>query len=1124
MSSQWDDNRGYARRSSAGMREDHPETLGEFNESAQLKSTESSWVSFDKAVFENLPVQEPSPSDRSRGRNKDYNRNLPLNVDELVRGSVGHVQNDFLEQDDSRVRGELLPNVQPGILPEFKDQVQGPPASRRDRKGVRTSKLGSHSLTRRDDLLHPDMASHGSIEAVAVIVGERKMKLILWIILGLANILVLAGFIVGGPCIIDRCLWDRSDGDDKSLLSSENTNTSCTIDMEISCRDTHGLLCSELNNFLAGSCTRDVTAIEVWYESRSCDDPRSDEGEDDGWDDDWIQPLNDDEIWELSTELFNCTDYSPFLNTPTEVICVEKENGKPLSVNPRFVSNYDRLKISSFDDGILAGSVRCSLFSQSGRKIQVLDFHLNTLEGLRNSFLSGSFGYARCSNPFCQEVLTHYVTIRNNNQYPMDIETVDWAPPNDFKYPFEFGSSPIDVGSLEVLHPGEEVTLSMETTVDMCSFAVGPLDIFYHEVAAPWVYVGARLSNGAECRWAQEHITRAPFPQDCQLSVDIDCVTPDGVDCQTVEVVSTGSCGSQIVGLNLRFNDEVTCSPVMNSQGDRAACKDIPRNRGISEVQVKCYDSEGSILDPIGPHGSLRHPYTGKALIYSGDTFEVFFTDDRNVTTIHCDLFRDIVPDSRSHSHSHSRDRGLIQQITIDVSGEIELSRGDRFGALEVVGCWDETLCDSEILTYNISIRNTGSVPFQPEEFMFHASGGFHNNDEPASLPLVANQGVSFQRPVQFIPCLGEQSRAIVSVTGRTSRAGVCEGEALYGERKCAIGLAAACSLGDGSHCSRLERRHASCSESQMFALHLVYRAGTCGQQSSLAVQCADFAPLVESPDIECFDNDGLRLTVLPVPLRVNGFFSLYRPDGQALRGIVDCVFRKSDRTILQRNTIDISKLHGIADSKKFGGIDLYGCSDSKCKEAITVNISLTNNGLESVSITDLDLFLEPYARFEPLSYLYWNPKSFTAYLSDQSLDPLESTAVSAWNEFDTCHPRAYFDFFRDLQVSVYAKSASGAVCHGGDLDVSCREDGIGCGGGPGYSAPLFPDTVQPPLDNPPMDESQTLSPEAIFGLVAAGVVVEFLVCVGLYFYYQQWKRRRAIQQEEESQFSTTSL
>lgn len=68
---------------------------------------------------------------------------------------------------------------------------------------------------------------------------------------------------------------------------------------------------------------------------------------------------------------------------------------------------------------------------------------------------------------------------------------------------------------------------------------------------------------------------------------------------------------------------------------------------------------------------------------------------------------------------------------------------------------------------------------------------------------------------------------------------------------------------------------------------------------------------------------------------------------------------------------------------------------------------------------------------------------------------------------------------------------------------------------GPGGSAGSSGSSDLPPLlatsaptASPPADDDDAIPSEAIFGLVAAGIAVELVICIGLYLYYRRWKAR----------------
>ena len=171
--------------------------------------------------------------------------------------------------------------------------------------------------------------------------------------------------------------------------------------------------------------------------------------------------------------------------------------------------------------------------------------------------------------------------------------------------------------------------------------------------------------------------TSPPIPavESCSVDVDLECVvTADGRDCETIESPSTKTCTAndpaalQVLAFSYQNN---VCDPGSNSQGDAATCVDsAPLVE--DDVTVECV---GLTVDPstVPPGGIFSVTASG-----GGPLPDV----------MDCSI---IGPDGV-----------VLQQNTLDVSGNSVLELEDGFGALQLEACNDITC--KELVTYRITV------------------------------------------------------------------------------------------------------------------------------------------------------------------------------------------------------------------------------------------------------------------------------------------------------------------------------------------------------------------------------------------------------------------------------------
>jgi hypothetical protein len=261
----------------------------------------------------------------------------------------------------------------------------------------------------------------------------------------------------------------------------------------------------------------------------------------------------------------------------------------------------------------------------------------------------------------------------------------------------------------------------------------------------------------------------------------------------------------------------------------------------------------------------------------------------------------------------------------------------------------------------------------------------------------------------------------------------------------------------------------------------------------------------VEEIEVQCVDEKGNQLVVEPPEVERFETFTVTRRDRGNLNGTVDCVLLGLGGNLLQRNVIDIAQFRDVEEGARSGGMELDACSTPSCRETISFNVTVSNDGSLPLFITELGLEDASWSIREGL------PDSFLPYLAKNPLSVGESTSVVVDLERDLC----FGSLSTHTSSKVVAETNTGEICDNDDgfsSSSASRDSGSrdseSRDSDSGDSPPPLPDGTLSPTASP-VDEEGTLSRESIFGLVATGIAVELLICMGLYVYYQRWNARR---------------
>jgi len=231
-----------------------------------------------------------------------------------------------------------------------------------------------------------------------------------------------------------------------------------------------------------------------------------------------------------------------------------------------------------------------------------------------------------------------------------------------------------------------------------------------------------------------------PPPQACNVDVSIDCVTANGIPCDELETpLSICAVGSDIEYVSFSYNP-ATCNPSGNSQGAETFCEDCePLTEG--PVSVFCKNNADGADLVVTP-----------GLVPVGGTFTVSNPGGPLPDKIDC-IYRD-------------GGGTKIQQVIIDVSGDINLELTDVFGSFTLISCapdGQEQTC-IETLCYDIDIENTGSVEMEITlaDFLFNGDTGSLLPVSPNPLPV--GQTINLTPKVDVDVCAGGEIYAEILV------------------------------------------------------------------------------------------------------------------------------------------------------------------------------------------------------------------------------------------------------------------------------------------------------------------------------------------------------------------------
>ena len=166
------------------------------------------------------------------------------------------------------------------------------------------------------------------------------------------------------------------------------------------------------------------------------------------------------------------------------------------------------------------------------------------------------------------------------------------------------------------------------------------------------------------------------------LQVAITCQDGDDTPCDELES-PPGQCslGAELSTIRLQYTGE-SCAESSNRQGDDGACVDV--DDGIpadEEVRITCSDG-GTVL-------AEKDVIVGGAITVSGEN------DGALPTVLECVVTN--IDGSTTY-----------QEVTVNTSGEVDLSLKDTFGSLQVESC-DDSDCITTV-TYSYTMTNIGTT------------------------------------------------------------------------------------------------------------------------------------------------------------------------------------------------------------------------------------------------------------------------------------------------------------------------------------------------------------------------------------------------------------------------------
>jgi hypothetical protein len=244
--------------------------------------------------------------------------------------------------------------------------------------------------------------------------------------------------------------------------------------------------------------------------------------------------------------------------------------------------------------------------------------------------------------------------------------------------------------------------------------------------------------------------TRPGGPENgpCDVDVTLKCVTESGEPCDDIKPPNpVCSQNRKIDAVSFGYSASACTANAGNRQGSEAFCMDNAPIRPTEAVTVQCKNAESGADLVVTP------PKVSRAAI-----FTVTNRDGSSLPAkIDC-IFTDA-------------DDVRLQQVVVDVSGDVELRLTDEFGAFTLLAC-DDTTC-LEILDYDIVVENVGEIDMDITVVDFTYGGATTSLlGELDRTKLAPGKSTSVTERVPLDVCVGSDVSATVNVEANPPKGG----------------------------------------------------------------------------------------------------------------------------------------------------------------------------------------------------------------------------------------------------------------------------------------------------------------------------------------------------------------
>jgi hypothetical protein len=490
----------------------------------------------------------------------------------------------------------------------------------------------------------------------------------------------------------------------------------CNVDVAIDCETSTGGSCETITATPVQCADGEMEEISFTFVVSSC--PESDN---------------------MQEGVATCSDDGTYAGGDILVECTDAE-GTQMSVSPAIVEPDEEFSVTNLVGGALPDGLCCVAYNiANGDAVQTncLDTSGDIPVDIGDRF--GHFTVASCDGETCTEEMEFTYTITNIGTSDMDIASItqytDSVPESLIGslnetvlepgqqvivtdtvpiYACEPGQHNVDVEvdadspngltcnafdnftvSVEsspgtsspapttpapsMPTPAPEPTVSAEPTTTIVTGVPGPTTLPEPTVSPGPTTPGVpTISTLPPTSFVGSEPTSEPLT--CSVDVDIECETSNGDSCETIQVTS-GQCKEGDMETISFLVSVSSCDESSNMQEGDASCSDDGTYNG-GDILVECTDSDGDQL-------------TVSPVVVSPD--QKFTVEDDGSDSlpdkICCMLLND--------------DGSPLQTNCLDVSGDVPLNIGDKFGHLTVESC-DGNSCTEE-MEFTYTITNVGT-------------------------------------------------------------------------------------------------------------------------------------------------------------------------------------------------------------------------------------------------------------------------------------------------------------------------------------------------------------------------------------------------------------------------------